>query len=73
MNMTFNSPIEGAYFWLATLFSTFAVIFWMFVGWRAMRAHEKLAAAVERLAPTESRKPLPRVSDGPISTAGPST
>ncbi len=66
MNMTFNSPVDGAYFVLATLFSTFVVIFWMYVGWRAMRAHERLAVAVERLAPQESRKPLPRVSDGPI-------
>jgi hypothetical protein len=71
MNMTFNSPVDGAYFVLATLFSTFVVIFWMFVGWRAMRAHERLAVAIEKLAPQEPRKPLPRVSDGPIGAVAP--
>ena len=34
-----------------TLVSTVGVaIFWMVVGWRAMRAHEKLASAVEALS-----------------------
>ena len=73
MNMTFNSPVDSAYFWLATLFSAFLAIFWMVVGWRAMRAHERLAAAVEKIAPSEPRKPLPRVSDGPIGAAAPNT
>ena len=26
-------------------------VFWMVVGWRAMRAHEQLAQSVSRLAP----------------------
>ena len=32
---------------LATLF---VAVFWMVVGWRAMRAHERLARATEELA-----------------------
>jgi uncharacterized membrane protein len=34
-----------------TLLGTIGVaLFWMVVGWRAMRAHEKLAAAAEALS-----------------------
>jgi len=33
---------------LATMFGFAAAVFWMVVGWRAMRAHERLAEAAER-------------------------
>ncbi len=32
---------------LTLLIGLFGVIFWMVVGWRAMRAHEKLADSME--------------------------
>ncbi len=35
---------------LATLAAIATTIFWMVVGWRAMRAHERLAAASEQAA-----------------------
>ena len=35
---------------MTLLFGLFSAIFWMVVGWRAMRAHEKLADSMERLA-----------------------
>lgn len=35
---------------LAILWGVFTAIFWMVVGWRAMRAHERLADSVESLA-----------------------
>lgn len=35
---------------LAILVGIFVTIFWMYVGWHAMKAHERLADAVERLA-----------------------
>lgn len=30
-----------------------ASLFWMVVGWRAMRAHERIAAALEKQAPPD--------------------
>jgi uncharacterized membrane protein len=39
---------------LVMLFGIFTGIFWMVVGWRAMRAHEKLADSVEQVARRQS-------------------
>ena len=36
----------GALVFLGTLFTLFTSIFWLVVGWRAMRAHEDIAAAL---------------------------
>ncbi len=48
MNMT-SSDIAGLGALIA--FAGVAVtIFWMFVGWRAMQAHERLAKAAEDMA-----------------------
>jgi len=33
---------------IAFLFAILSALFWMFVGWRAMRAHERLADAAEQ-------------------------
>lgn len=33
----------------AMLLGLFSTVFWMVVSWRAMKAHEKLADAVERI------------------------
>ena len=35
---------------LITLFGIATTIFWMYVGWRAMGAHERLAKAAEDMA-----------------------
>lgn len=35
---------------LTALLGVASLIFWMVVGWRAMRAHERLAAAAEEAA-----------------------
>ena len=35
---------------LAILFGIASAIFWMVVGWRAMRAHERIADASEKTA-----------------------
>lgn len=32
-------------------------VFWMVVGWRAMKAHEKLADSVERLTQRQAANP----------------
>ena len=42
---------------LMMLLSIFSIIFWMVVTWRAMRAHEKLADAVERLTQRQAANP----------------
>ena len=38
---------------LAVLVALISAIFWMVVGWRAMRAHERIADAAERAARTQ--------------------
>jgi hypothetical protein len=41
---------------VSTLCSVFVIVFWMITGYRAMRAHERIAAALERIAlPTAPR------------------
>ncbi len=42
---------------LVMLLGIFSTIFWMVVSWRAMKAHEKLADAVERLTQRQASKP----------------
>jgi uncharacterized membrane protein len=44
---------------LAALCGVVLTVFWMVVGWRAMRAHERLADALDRL----SRKAPPTEAD----------
>ena len=39
---------------LAMLLGLFSTVFWMVVSWRAMKAHEKLADAVERMTLQQS-------------------
>ncbi len=51
-NITILTLVIG---WLIT-------IFWMVVGWRAMRAHEKLADHVEWLARQSNKKEQDSVS-----------
>jgi uncharacterized membrane protein len=50
---------SGAFAFLVTVAAILSAIFWMIVGWRAMRAHERLADAAENLARKfkESDKP----------------
>ena len=45
MNMTIGNPGE-----FTVLFVIATTIFWMYVGWRAMQAHERLAKAAEDIA-----------------------
>lgn len=47
---------------LTLLIGLFSAIFWMVVGWRAMRAHEKLADNLEWLARENYRKEQDAVS-----------
>ena len=42
---------------LVMMLGIFSTIFWMVVSWRAMRAHEKLADAVERLTHRQAANP----------------
>lgn len=52
MNPTINFPGSDAAV-LAIVLGLVGVVvtlFWMVVGWRAMKAHEKLAAAAEEIA-----------------------
>ena len=48
--------IGGRNMEVAILIGLFSAIFWMVVGWRAMRAHEKLADSMEWLARQYYRK-----------------
>ena len=58
--MTFNDPPV----WVALIAGTFSVgvtVLWLYIAWRAMRAHERLAAAAERMS--KESKPIPPVSN----------
>lgn len=49
--MNFNvSGGAGALVALMALWGIAVTIYWMVVAWRAMRAHERLASAVERMS-----------------------
>lgn len=48
MNMTTNNL--GGLAVLIALFGIATTVFWMYVGWRAMEAHERLARATEDMA-----------------------
>jgi hypothetical protein len=50
MNFTLNPGQGGFLLALFALWSLFVTVFWMVVGWRAMRAHESLASANRELA-----------------------
>lgn len=54
MNPHFNLNGPGAtmagFAALAMLLGIISTVFWMVCGWRAMRAHEKLADSLERLS-----------------------
>ena len=53
MNMTLSNP--GG---IAVLIVIGTTVFWMYVGWRAMVAHERLAKAAEDMArKMRARKP----------------
>jgi len=41
---------------LGLIFSSFVTVFWMIVGWQAMRSLEKLANAVELMALRNNRQ-----------------
>ncbi len=41
---------------LSLIFSSFVTVFWMIVGWQAMRSLEKLANAVELMALRNNRQ-----------------
>ena len=68
MNMTLSGA-TGAITWLVLIVGVIGSLLWLYIGWRAMRAHERLAIAVERIAGS-GRAPLPRVTDGPVGRTG---
>jgi len=50
MNYNFTGAGLGGLAILIALWGIFVTIFWMVVGWRAMRAHEKIADHIEDIA-----------------------
>ena len=48
--MMTNPGAAGGLAFFAVLAGLFSAIFWMVVGWRAMRAHERLAISFEQAA-----------------------
>lgn len=41
-----TNPMAGALAFLVSALSLLTTVFWLVVGWRAMRAHEEIAAAL---------------------------
>ena len=54
MNLQIKGGGMEAFVFLSFLIGIATAIYWMVVGWRAMRAHERLADAIERLAEVRS-------------------
>jgi uncharacterized membrane protein len=50
MSVNFGGPSQSGMFVLFAIWSIAITIFWMVVAWRAMRAHERMAAAVDDLS-----------------------
>jgi len=46
---------EAVRFWLVLFLAVFATVYWMIVGWRAMKAHESIARAQHNLADAVDR------------------
>jgi len=47
MSSSVQSMGGGLWSVLATFWTFAFMVFWMIVGWRAMRAHERIAASLE--------------------------
>ncbi len=47
MNTTFEASGPTALVVLTSILAIVTTIFWMIVGWRAMRAHERIAQALD--------------------------
>jgi uncharacterized membrane protein len=50
MNVTFKGGDMEGLAVLAVIFGIVTTVLWLVIGWRAMRAHERVAEAHERLA-----------------------
>jgi hypothetical protein len=63
---TFNANGSGAvtagFALLAIVWGLFITIFWMVCGWRAMCAHERLAASVHRLMLNQTKPAKPETA-----------
>ena len=53
---------------ITLLFGLFSAIFWLVVGWRAMRAHEKLADSMEWFARQYHRKEYDSMEQKSVSS-----
>ena len=53
MQMSFNGA-DMLWMVLAGAFSVAGAVLWLYIGWRAMRAHEKIASALDSLARTST-------------------
>jgi uncharacterized membrane protein len=51
MNYSMSGPGMGFLALLAILFSFVTTVFWLVIGWRAMRAHERIADVLEQQTP----------------------
>ena len=49
MSMSFNGA-DAVWVAIATAVSVATAVLWLYIGWRAMRAHERLASAAEQLS-----------------------
>ncbi len=67
MHMTFNGA-DGLLLWGTTALALLGSLIWIVIGWRAMRAHERLAIAIERIATYQMRTPLPRAAGGAVGS-----
>jgi hypothetical protein len=65
MDVPIDTEAGIFFFIVAMLWGLFVTLFWMVVGWRAMRAHEKIAGELRRYVGEESRIPAEGTIDTP--------
>jgi uncharacterized membrane protein len=54
MSMSFNGADAGLML-IAGFFSVLVSLIWLYIAWRAMRAHERLAAAADQIARNDTK------------------
>ena len=58
MNMSFNGA-DAAWVVIAGVISVVMSVLWLYIAWRAMKAHERLAGAAERMARSSGQMSSP--------------
>lgn len=70
MSMSFNGA-DAALVFVAGFFSVLMGLVWIYVAWRAMRAHERLAAAADQIARNDTKNFAAAIANRSSANASP--